>query len=354
MAAFLCGQPETLDKVSKTQRWFVFAVGMIETMLWSGLIFGWPSLVHVLKLQGVYGNLCLQYYPFDDGGNKNNINHTTTFSNDHGDLLPPATTANEDEKFALIYTVACVLYSIPGILVGYALHHLGLAFTRVVGGLMVSGGFVLLSFTSAGSGHLSVSWREHSENGGTAVRQPLPIKPQHRHGHNQRYLHTFCRGVHDYAASLIVILTPLIPSHHIPFTIHQEEVKKEEVEEEEEKSRGGVKSKQQHEPSIRNSIFSISSLLHAYWLFMNFFGVSLFATHFNSWINLFAKSTEETSQYSTLYGYANILCFFFTPIPGITIDLLGRRFKRDKTGLRAEVASLQAMMLPMVVVSCTV
>lgn len=59
--------------------------------------------------------------------------------------------SSQDQQFALIYTVACVLYSIPGILLGYCLHHFGLAVTRVLGGLLISSGFVLLALTTAGS-----------------------------------------------------------------------------------------------------------------------------------------------------------------------------------------------------------
>ncbi|KAK3867117.1 hypothetical protein Pcinc_027401 [Petrolisthes cinctipes] len=104
--ACLCHQPETLDSIPRPQQWFVFVIGMLETMLWSGVIFGWASLTY------------------------------------------PSCSA-QDERFALLYTVACVVYTTPGILVGYGLHHLGLAFTRVMGGFMVCCGFLLLSLTSA-------------------------------------------------------------------------------------------------------------------------------------------------------------------------------------------------------------
>lgn len=55
----VCAQPPTLGSMSRGWRLAVFSVGMMEAMLWSGTIYGWASLVHVLKLQGVYRNLCL-------------------------------------------------------------------------------------------------------------------------------------------------------------------------------------------------------------------------------------------------------------------------------------------------------
>lgn len=54
----VCGQPPSLGSMPRGWRWAVFTVGMVETMLWSGTIYGWASLVHVLKIQGVYYNLC--------------------------------------------------------------------------------------------------------------------------------------------------------------------------------------------------------------------------------------------------------------------------------------------------------
>ncbi|KAK4314828.1 hypothetical protein Pmani_013914 [Petrolisthes manimaculis] len=177
----------------------------------------------------------------------------------------------------------------------------------------------------------------------------------------------YCCWVFASASSLMIMFTPLIPRHHIPYTEHKEkEDPLNDTEDDplhhdhDDHQKQQQQPQQQHHeqkrphPSLRSSVVSLSSLLHSYWLFINLFGVTLFATHFNAWINKFATSTEETSYYSKLYGYANILCVFYTPIPGIIIDVLSRRFKRGKTGLRAEVASLQAMIIPMMMVSVTV
>lgn len=53
-----CSQPPSVGEMGRGRRWVVFTIGMIETMLWSGNIFGWASLVHVLKVQGVFSALC--------------------------------------------------------------------------------------------------------------------------------------------------------------------------------------------------------------------------------------------------------------------------------------------------------
>ncbi|KAK4310585.1 hypothetical protein Pmani_017841 [Petrolisthes manimaculis] len=273
--AYLCRQPETLDAIPRLQKWFVFVIGMLETMLWSGVIFGWASLTY------------------------------------------PSCPA-QDERFALLYTVACVVYTTPGILVGYGLHHLGLAFTRVMGDYLW-GAIILLSvggntvrmaglqfanlFPSARNTAMAIISGIFTPSAGVL----MVLQSLYEYGVEWHY----CCWVFASASSLMIIFTPLVPRHHIPYTQHKEK----------EVDLSNTKDQhQQEQPSIkiRSSVFSLSSLLNAYWLFINLFGVTIFATHFNAWINKFATSTEES-----------------------------------KTGLSAEIASLQAMIIPMVVVSVT-
>lgn len=48
-------------KEIKMQLWRKFAyvaIGFFESLIFSGLIFGWPSLVHVFQIEGVYSHLC--------------------------------------------------------------------------------------------------------------------------------------------------------------------------------------------------------------------------------------------------------------------------------------------------------
>ncbi|KAK4304992.1 hypothetical protein Pmani_023092 [Petrolisthes manimaculis] len=158
----LCHQPDSLAQVSTGVRWFVFIVGLVETMVWSGTVFGWASLVHVMKLQGIYSNLC---YPNndvgEDGGDgvvyavfQGNVTYPTN-NLTAGFVVPYEENTSggcdaQDARFALIYVMANVVYATPGILVGYALHHLGLAFTRVTGGVMITLGFLMLSLITPG------------------------------------------------------------------------------------------------------------------------------------------------------------------------------------------------------------
>ncbi|XP_063842971.1 equilibrative nucleobase transporter 1-like [Scylla paramamosain] len=357
----VCSQPSSLGAMSGARRYFVFLVAMAETMLWSGTIFGWASLVHVLKVQGVYSNLCPDHAHTPA---HNTTTHTPLSHNKTGVVC-----GAQDDRMALLYTVACVVYSTPGIFIGYSLHHFGLAFTRVMGGLMVSCGFILLSLTTAATPDYLWGATILLSVGGNTIRMSgLQFGNLFPEGRNtamaiisgvftpsagiMTLLQTMYENGMDWsyicwvfaaASSLVVVATPFIPRHHIP--VSMQPVSKEDPDE---------KKEEGDEVSLRRSIFSLSSLLHAYWVFINLLGVTLFNTHFNTWINRFATTDDEVGLYSRLFGLANILCVLVTPLPGITMDLLTRRFQKGKSGMLAHLASLQAMILPMLFVTMSV
>ncbi|KAK7058676.1 hypothetical protein SK128_011058, partial [Halocaridina rubra] len=140
-----CRQPRTLDSISKSYRWFIFLTGVFEVSLWSGTVFGWASVVHVLKTHGVYGHLC------HNESVSVRINVTDREEDEAGPKTVQKIFKNcneQDRQLALIGTVAMALYTFPGLAVGYALHYWGLAFTRLFASSVISGGFVLLSLTT--------------------------------------------------------------------------------------------------------------------------------------------------------------------------------------------------------------
>ncbi|XP_063594930.1 equilibrative nucleobase transporter 1-like [Penaeus indicus] len=122
----------TSAPIGRYRRWCIFLVGLLESLLFGGTIFGWAQLAYVLKEQGIFSHLC----------------NATVTSRAPSEIVTFKGCAAQDETFALIYTVACTLYSTPGILLGYMLHHLGLAVTRISGGLMLVTGFLCLGQVS--------------------------------------------------------------------------------------------------------------------------------------------------------------------------------------------------------------
>ncbi|XP_027207320.2 equilibrative nucleobase transporter 1 isoform X1 [Penaeus vannamei] len=364
--AVLCAQPPSIGAMLTWHRRLVFLVGIFETMVWSGTIFGWASLVHVLKTMGVYSHLCKeslhQVYSLSSNATRE-VDDTMLVLKDSTKLA----CSSQDQQFALIYTVACVLYSIPGILLGYCLHHFGLAVTRVLGGLLISSGFVLLALTTADSPSYLWGAAIFLSIGGNIIRmaglQLGNLFPERRNtamaiisgmftpsagmfiilqyareaGLPWVYICAGFAGV----ASFILLFTPLMPRHHVPYT--------DEIETKDE-----VKDEKADMKPVRESIFSWSNTFHTYWVFSNMFCVVLFSTYFNSWVNKFSETTEEAAHYSRMYGYANMLCFFVSPLPGLLVDAIATRFQKGKTGLEKHIASVQATIIPMILVTLTV
>lgn len=54
-----CRQNPNLE-LSLARRVVIFMIGVVESMLFGGAVFGWPQLVHVLKVEGLYSDLCME------------------------------------------------------------------------------------------------------------------------------------------------------------------------------------------------------------------------------------------------------------------------------------------------------
>ena len=54
-----CKQDRNLE-LSKNRRIIIFIIGLVESMLFCGAVFGWPQLVYILKNEGIYSHLCIE------------------------------------------------------------------------------------------------------------------------------------------------------------------------------------------------------------------------------------------------------------------------------------------------------
>nr|XP_053639699.1 LOW QUALITY PROTEIN: equilibrative nucleobase transporter 1-like [Cherax quadricarinatus] len=160
-----CQQDPQLE-LSLARRVTIFVIGVVESMLFAGTVFGWPQLVHVLKVEGLYSDLCHGFStpssllphahtslntptpPHQAFNNTrcHGLNNTFEISRSH--IVGVEQCGPQDERFALIFTVAVGCYSVPGVLVGYLLHHAGLRVTRVSAGTMLTMGFLFLGMAT--------------------------------------------------------------------------------------------------------------------------------------------------------------------------------------------------------------
>ncbi|CAB3998141.1 solute carrier family 43 member 3 isoform X2 [Paramuricea clavata] len=94
--------------------------GIIEMVLFSGVIFGWANLVLVLKEEKYFKDLCA------DGDNGN-----TSLRKESSDDSEKC--GKQDERLALIFTLSVFAFNVAGFIAGALLDKLGTRFVRLIG-----------------------------------------------------------------------------------------------------------------------------------------------------------------------------------------------------------------------------
>ena len=91
------------------QRWLTIVTSFLETLLFAGLVFGWPSLQFVLEREGYFSNLCHNNLNLNDV-NISSMNASTTNSLSCQDARA---------SFNLIFTLSSTLPFLLSFLLGY-------------------------------------------------------------------------------------------------------------------------------------------------------------------------------------------------------------------------------------------
>ncbi|XP_059199510.1 equilibrative nucleobase transporter 1-like isoform X1 [Centropristis striata] len=105
------------------------ASGMLECLCFAGVVFGYASLVFVLKEEGYFSQLCVSV----PGSN----NSTSTDC------------SGQDEQFSLVFTIASFLNNFLNIVNGYLFDRFGTMVTRLLGISLYTTGTLLVAFSSA-------------------------------------------------------------------------------------------------------------------------------------------------------------------------------------------------------------
>uniref|UniRef100_A0A3Q2Y2V4 Solute carrier family 43 member 3a n=1 Tax=Hippocampus comes TaxID=109280 RepID=A0A3Q2Y2V4_HIPCM len=109
--------------------WLTLASGMLECLFFSGVVFGYASLVFVLKEDGYFSHLCFN-------GPDNN---GTTVED----------CSRQDEKFALVFTIASFLNNFMIVFCGFLFDRFGTMVTRLLAICLYTTGTLLVTFSNA-------------------------------------------------------------------------------------------------------------------------------------------------------------------------------------------------------------
>ncbi|KAJ6652627.1 hypothetical protein lerEdw1_011279, partial [Lerista edwardsae] len=114
----------------KAKRLATFISGLVECMFFAGVIFGWASLVYVLKDLGYFQDLCI--FPA--------VNQTTNVTD----------CSAQDEQFSLIFTIGSFMNNFMTFPTGYIFDRFGTTTARLLAISSYTSGTLLIAFSSPG------------------------------------------------------------------------------------------------------------------------------------------------------------------------------------------------------------
>ncbi|XP_072356494.1 equilibrative nucleobase transporter 1-like [Scyliorhinus torazame] len=127
-----------LQTFERIKRYLTFVTGLFECIFFAGVIFGWASLVFILKKEGYFYDLCLHQHNVTDRFWGNGTIEC--------DL--------QDERFTLLFTVGSFMVNFSTFPCGFMLDHIGTMVTRFLGIFLYTSGTLMIAFCNAAIGAL--------------------------------------------------------------------------------------------------------------------------------------------------------------------------------------------------------
>ncbi|CAL8264019.1 unnamed protein product [Lota lota] len=115
------------------RRWLTLFTGMVECLCFSGIVFGWASLVVILKAEGYFSSLCV---------NGTGLNGTTANGTQVLDC------SGQDEQLSLVFTIASFVNNFLTLSNGFLFDHFGTTVARLFGISLYTTGALFVAFSS--------------------------------------------------------------------------------------------------------------------------------------------------------------------------------------------------------------
>uniref|UniRef100_A0A673A4Z7 Solute carrier family 43 member 3b n=1 Tax=Sphaeramia orbicularis TaxID=375764 RepID=A0A673A4Z7_9TELE len=116
------------------RRWLTFATGLVECLCFAGAVFGWASLVFVLKSEGYFSSLCV---------NTTGVNGTQALD-----------CRGQDEQFSLVFTIASFMNNFLTLPNGFLFDRFGTTVARLFGIFLYTMGTLMVAFSTAAFSNL--------------------------------------------------------------------------------------------------------------------------------------------------------------------------------------------------------
>ncbi|XP_061134907.1 solute carrier family 43 member 3b isoform X1 [Syngnathus typhle] len=113
----------------RVRRGLTFITGLVECLCFAGIIFGWASLVFVLKKDGYFDYLCV---------NSTGINGSQALD-----------CSEQDEQLSLVFTIASFMNNFVTVASGFIFDHFGTTVARLLGIAFHTMGTLMVAFSNS-------------------------------------------------------------------------------------------------------------------------------------------------------------------------------------------------------------
>ncbi|XP_070971776.1 equilibrative nucleobase transporter 1-like isoform X1 [Oncorhynchus clarkii lewisi] len=128
---------------AKLRHSLTVASGFVENLCFSGIAYGWASLVFILKNDGYFSDLC------DITANATDPGDIITLSGERpGDNIIQSDCSGQDEQFSLVFTVASFSMNFLRFPLGFLFDHFGTMATRLLATCLYTTGTLLITVSS--------------------------------------------------------------------------------------------------------------------------------------------------------------------------------------------------------------
>ena len=124
------------------KKWLIAGWGFVECLLFGGLLYGWGSVVYVLKSEGIYADLCDDVLP----GNMSDLTNRTgsdvlvefvLLNSTEGNVTPGVAghssgCKGQDEKMALCFAIGSAMFCVGCAVLGQISFKYGTRVTRII------------------------------------------------------------------------------------------------------------------------------------------------------------------------------------------------------------------------------
>lgn len=369
-------------------RWLILITGALETVIFTGNIFGWAALNYMLKQQGVYRHLC----PLSNHSSDNNST-----------VITETVCPERDKMLNLAFTVGSFCTGFTAFIWGFLLDSWGLRTVRLLINALVTSGTIMLSVTGPDTSYLIFPGLTLMCLAGVPLRianmQIANLFPRQRSTVISLYSGGFSASASVFAlikylfdaglswewtwftliacsAAMLPITLFLLPSDkisdenkgrmfsgvaeisvispvtfgkfsHLPNSPMYERKNPTEEKYAVSGPELSLPSAEKKQIPLRKTLLSFSFLAHQYWFSWVLLYTVIYIGTLPLWIDRVTSDSETASRFTEIYGLIQITGLILAPLGGLIMDFFVNRAAREEDPMQKRLKIAQSAFIPM-------